>query len=152
LLLAGILLATGLYKGINLLSFLGMGMAATWLIHLIWTGRGLRRLAFRRWTNEWVFAQRSFILSHEVINQGRQTQFGLSLEDRGSSHFWSWLIPKLDKEAKIQFHTEMVITPRGIYSWLPAGVRTGFPFGLVERCVRAEAGEEFVVLPRLGRL
>ncbi|HEV2945911.1 MAG TPA: DUF58 domain-containing protein [Gemmataceae bacterium] len=152
LLLTGILLATGLYKGINLLSFLGMGMAATWFIHLIWTGLGLRRLGLRRWTDGWVFAQTPFILSHEVINHGRRPQFGLSLEDRGAGHFWSWFIPKLEKGAKIQFHTEMALPRRGLYDWQPTGLRTGFPFGLVERCLSAEAEKEFVVLPRLGRL
>jgi uncharacterized protein (DUF58 family) len=152
LLLTGILLATGLYKGINLLSFLGMGMAATWLIHLISTGRGLRKLGLRRWTNGWVFAQTPFILSHEVINHGRRPQFGLSLEDRGAGHFWSWFILKLEKGEKIQFHTEMALPRRGLYDWQPTGVRTGFPFGLVERCLSAEAEKEFVVLPRLGRL
>jgi len=129
-----------------------MGMAATWLIHLISTGRGLRKLGLRRWTNGWVFAQTPFILSHEVINHGRRPQFGLSLEDRGAGHFWCWFIPKLEKGEKIQFHTEMALPRRGLCDWQPTGVRTGFPFGLVERCLSAEAEKEFVVLPRLGRL
>ena len=152
LLLTGLLLATGLYKGINLLSFLGMGMAVTWLIHLIGTGRGLRKLGLRRWTNGWVFAGRPFVLSHEVINHGRRNQRGLSLEDRGRSHSWSQFISQLDKGGKIQFQTEMVLPERGVYDWQPMSLRTGFPFGLVERYVYGPAEEEFVVLPRLGRI
>jgi uncharacterized protein (DUF58 family) len=152
LLLTAFLLATGLYKGINLLSFLGMGMAVTWLIHLIGTGRGLRKLRVRRWTDGWVFAKTPFVVSHEVINHGQRRQWGLSLEDRGRSHSWSQFISQLDKGSKIKFQTEMVFPERGVYDWQPTSLRTGFPFGLVERSVHGPAEEEFVVLPRLGRI
>lgn len=152
LILTGILLGTGLYKGINLLSFLGMMMAVTWLVHLIWAGRGLRYLELRRWMTGWVFARTPFTLTIEVANGGRRRQFGLILEDRRAGQLWSWFFPKLERGAKIQLQAELTIERRGIYTSQPLIVRSGYPFGLVERRIGAFQDEEFVVFPRVGRV
>src|SRR5216684_2954838 len=109
LLLTGILLATGLYKGINLLTFLGMAMAATWLIHLAWAGRGLRHMGLRHNTNEWVFAETPFTSILEVTNGGRRPQFGLMVENQCADQIWSTFIPRLDPGAKIKIQTEVMI-------------------------------------------
>jgi uncharacterized protein (DUF58 family) len=141
-----------LYKGINLLTFLGMAMTATWLIHLVWAGRGLRYLRLRHKTSEWVFAETPFTLTLEVINDGRQAQFGLTVENQCADQKWSYFIPRLDPGAKIRFQSEVMIPRRGIYTRQSTSIRSGFPFGLVERSIRTIDDEEFVVFPRRGQV
>ena len=152
LILTGILVGTGLYKGINLLTFLGMAMAATWLIHLAWAGRGLRHMGLRHNTNEWVFAETPFTSILEVTNGGRRPQFGLMVENQCADQIWSTFIPRLDPGAKIKIQTEVMIPRRGIFANQASTIRSGCPFGLVERSIRTIQDEEFVVFPRRGRV
>ena len=152
LVLAGILWGTGLYKGINLLSFLGLLMLAAWMIQWLGARRRLRHLGLRRWTDELVFAETPFTLTVEVSNPDRRARFGLIVEDQGADHFWSSFIPRLEGETKSQLHADMVLGRRGIYAWQALRARCGFPLGLVEQRLTVGAGEEFVVFPRLGRL
>ena len=152
LVLTEILIGTGLYKGINLIIFLGMVMAATWLIHLVWAGRSLRFLGLRHKNSEWVFAETPFTLSLEVANSGRRTQFGLTVENQCADQTWSYFIPRFDRGVKIRFQTEVMIPRRGIYANQTSAIRSGFPFGLVERSIRTTEDEEFVVFPRRGRV
>jgi uncharacterized protein (DUF58 family) len=147
---AGILWVSGLYKGINLLSFLGLLMMTACVIQWLGARRRLRGLGSRRWTDELVFAQAPFNLSVEISNPGRRAQFGLTVEDHGSDH--SWFVPRLDAGAKKQFHADMVLNRRGLYTLQALRIRSSFPFGLVEACVSAGTDEELVVFPRLGRL
>ena len=152
LVLAGILWGTGLYKGINLLSFLGLLMLAAWMIQWLGARRRLSHLGLRRWTDNLVFAETPFTLTVEVSNPDRQARFGLVVEDQGADHFWSSFIPRLEGKAKSQLHADMVLGRRGIYAWPALRARSGFPLGLVEQRLTVGTDEEFVVFPRLGRL
>jgi uncharacterized protein (DUF58 family) len=152
LVLAGILWGAGLYKGINLLSFLGLLMMSAWMIQWLGARRRLRRLGLRRWTDDLVFAETPFTLTVEVSNPGRRSCFGLVLEDQGAEHFSSSFIPRLEPGAKKQFQADMVLERRGVYPWHPLRARSGIPLGLVEQRLSVGDEEKFVIFPRLGRL
>ena len=152
LVLAGILWGTGLYKGINLLSFLGLLMLAAWMIQWLGARRRLRHLGLRRWADDLVFAETPFTLTIEVSNPDRRARFGLVVEDQGADHFWPSFIPRLEGEAKSRLRADMIVGRRGVYAWQALRARSGFPLGLVEQRLTVGTDEEFVVFPRLGRL
>src|SRR2546427_707659 len=95
LVLAGILWGTGLYKGINLLSFLGLLMLAAWMIQWLGARRRLSHLGLRRWTDNLVFAETPFTLTVEVSNPERRAPFGVVGEDHGAAPLWASFIPPL---------------------------------------------------------
>ena len=144
--------ATGLYKGINLFTFLGVLLASTWLVQLLFAGRRLRYLDVQRRIRGWAFAQTPFTFTVCLNNPTRRTQSGLTVEDRGLGHFWSWFVLRLGAHARLEFQAEMLLRKRGLYDWPPIAIRSGFPLGLVERRVHRRSGDELVVFPRLGRL
>jgi uncharacterized protein (DUF58 family) len=150
--LAAILWGTGLFKGINLLSFLGLLMLAAWNIHWFGARRSLRHISLRRWTDDLVFAHTPFMLMIEATNSGRRPRFGITVEDQGANHYWSSFVPKLEAGGKSQLRAEMVIERRGAYGWAAPAAWSGFPLGLIEQRLSVGNDEAFVVFPRLGQL
>ncbi len=152
LIFAAALWATGLYKGVNLVTLLGTFMLATWGFNIALAGRRLRRLRLRRWAEVPVFAQTPFTVWVELVNPKRKAEIGVRLEDRGPSHSMGWFVSHLDPVQKIQFCQKLVLPCRGRYAWEPLSARTSYPLGLAERRVSGGSGEELIVFPRLGRL
>jgi uncharacterized protein (DUF58 family) len=152
LILTTFFLGTGLNKGINLLTFLGMIMTATWLLHLVWAGSGIRYLELRNGAIGDVFAQTPFFLTLELRNRSRRSQSGIRIENQLANQIWSYFVPPLVRGGKISFKTEVTLPHRGIFPGQVVRIRCGFPFGLVERSIRIVSGEEFVVFPRRGQL
>ena len=89
LVLAGILWGTGLYKGINLLSFLGLLMLAAWMIQWLGARRRLSHLALRRWTDNLVFAETPFTLTVEVSMYAVNTHEYCVIPPRSETTFGS---------------------------------------------------------------
>jgi uncharacterized protein (DUF58 family) len=50
------------------------------------------------------------------------------------------------------FRQTLILPKRGHYAWGPLWAWSRYPFGLVRRGAQLVAGEEVIVLPRLGRL
>lgn len=146
------LLGMGWLKGINLLLLLGYLMLFLWGMNFALAGRRLKRLQARRSIAGPVFAQAPFTVSIEVFNPQRRAPFGFWVEDPSPGGEASWFLVQLRWHETARWQREITIPRRGSYPWQPLGARSGYPFGLVQRLVPLTAAEEFVVLPRLGKL
>ncbi len=145
------LMATGLFKGINLITLLACLMAVVWVLPLL-RGSGLRRLAGRRLLEEPVFAGEPFTLEAELENLHRRDRTGLVLTDQAAGREVGWPVPLLPARATTGWRCQVTLPRRGRYQVGPLAVSTSLPFGLVVRGRVLEPARELVVLPRLGTL
>jgi uncharacterized protein (DUF58 family) len=149
---ASALLLVGLLKSINLITLLGCLMLALASLNFFLAGRGLRRLRVRRRIAGPVFAQTPAAVTLEVTGPARRGLPGVRLEDCGGEHGLAWFVPQLAAGQTLRFCEPVTLPARGRYAWGPFVAASGYPFGLVQRRVTLVAGEDLVVLPRLGRL
>jgi uncharacterized protein (DUF58 family) len=151
LLAGGVLLATGVFKGINLVVLLACLLIATWVVNAVGARRNLRGLAVRRRVGRAVFAGVPARRTIEVARAGKGLAVGLRVEDAGPPH-QGWYIPSL-AGGQTAVRTDPITWPRrGRHPWEAPRVRSAFPFGLAEAAVRPRAPGSVVVFPALGRL
>jgi uncharacterized protein (DUF58 family) len=146
---------TGLARGINLLTLLGCLMAVVWILHVFSSLRRLRGLTGRRSLEEPIFARTPFSWSVEIANPPptpRSPRLGLLVEDKGATPKAGWRIPVLAPGGTARFQDQLSCRRRGHSSLGPLVVSSRLPFGLVARRRVLLPREEFIVLPRLGRL
>lgn len=152
LLVAAVLWATGIAKGINLIALLGSILLATWLLNAVAARRRLRGLHARRWIEDPVFAGISACVTIEVGRPRGHLREGIAVRDHGDNHE---IVQALPERASLQrWRTEHLVTVprRGVYHWQPLELVSAYPFGLVSAKASFGRGEKVIALPRLGRI
>jgi uncharacterized protein (DUF58 family) len=149
LITAGLLLAAGLFKAVNLLTLLACCLLAALLLNGLLSG-GLRRLKSRRRLLGPLVAGQPCPVVVETANAGRPL-VGVRLEDSGPNHFLHWFADRLPGGASA-FRGSVVLPRRGRYMCRPVMAERGHPFGLVLRRRELGPAEEWIVWPRLGAL
>jgi uncharacterized protein (DUF58 family) len=142
------LLATGLFRSINLINLLACFMLAA-LLHNLWSARRqLRSLRGQRFVEQALFAQTTSPVTLEISNGRARAAHGLALIQQGEMEF----IANLRGRQTVDVNMPLLFPERGRHTLGPYRVRCGFPLGLAEfeRILAAE--EEIIVLPRLGTL
>jgi uncharacterized protein (DUF58 family) len=152
LLLSAILLALGLYKGINLLCLLAYVMLACLAVNLLLAGRRLNYLSGNRRIEELAFAGEPFAVELRAVNSGWTVQFGVGVEDEAPQRGGFAFSSRLASGQTLLHRREVVLPKRGRYAWGPLTAVSGYPFGLAQRRCVLTAGEDVLILPRLGRL
>lgn len=148
LLVAGLLWGTGLYKGVNLLTLLGILMTVAWAMNLVLARRRLRHIYARRWVRGPVFAGAPTVIKAEVRNDGGRDALGIRLVDGGPSPSPGWFLVRLAPGERRRFRREAIFPYRGRHASDCAEVSTGYPLGLVECSAARGNDEEILVLPR----
>lgn len=146
------LLAIGLHRSINLLTLLAYALLMLFVLNLLAAKRSLRGVGVRRRLAEWLHARTPCSVEVQVSNTGRRPRWGLRLEDRGPDHVAAWFADWLPGRGSQSFRQNVILPRRGRYSWGEVTLRSGYPFGLVERRAVLVPGEEVIVLPRVGWL
>jgi uncharacterized protein (DUF58 family) len=152
LVLSAFLLALGLYKGINLLCLLAYVMLACLGVNLLLAGRRLNHLRGGRRIEERAFAGEPFAVELRAANMGRTVQFGVGLEDEAPQQAGFAFSARLASGQTLLHRREVILPARGRYAWGPLTAVSGYPFGLAQRRCPLTAGEDVLILPRLGRL
>jgi len=152
--LGAVLLVQGYLRGVNLVALLACLLLALWVVNILWTTLQfrLRNLRMARRIEGPVFAGEPFQVELSISNPLRRNQPGLRLIDRGSHHWHEWFVAMLRSGAQLRSRYEATLPRRGRYYWPELVLRTGYPFGLIQRTLRVDLDESTVVLPRLGRL
>lgn len=153
LITGALLWAIGVYRGINLLTFVGILLAVAWAGNA-WSARRrrLRNLRVRRWFGGPAFAGEPVSVGLELSNSGDATERGIRLHDAGPDHDASFFAVQLRGGQRRVWRHELTVSRRGRYEMAPLEASSGHPFGLAERVVAAGKGDSLVVFPRLLRL
>jgi uncharacterized protein (DUF58 family) len=146
------LLAIGLFKGINLITFLACLLLAVWIMNWLSAWRALRRLGGERRLEEPLFAGTPTPLEVVLSNPRRRAQVGLVVEDRGPEQLLTWPVTRLPGRGSTRLCQEIVCRRRGSYPLGPLVVSTALPFGLARRSLVLADQRRVTVLPQLGRL
>jgi uncharacterized protein (DUF58 family) len=152
--LAAVLIIQGYLRGVNLVALIACLLFALFLVNLVWVlvVVRLRRQAVRRRIDGPVFAGEPFDVTFEVNNPLQRSQPGLRLIDQGSHHRFDWFMPMLRPGVQLRRTFTAILPRRGRYYWPALMLRTGYPFGLVQRVLRFDTGDSTIVLPHLGQL
>jgi uncharacterized protein (DUF58 family) len=152
LLSAVVLLGTGLYKGINLLTLLACLMLAVWALHGWSSARRIRMLRGRRCVQEPVFAGKPAALEVVLQNTWQGAQVGVVIEERGPSGPLVRPVPTLGGGASTAIRWEIVGAGRGLVTVGPLTASSRLPFGLFRRSATLAPEEQVWVLPALGQV
>jgi uncharacterized protein (DUF58 family) len=152
LLIAATFWATGVFKGINLVTLLAYLMLVIWMLNFLGARRRLRRLRLHRWVEQPIFANTPIHITFEAASFTASFPLGVRLEDRGPDHSRTWFVPWGRERTSYRFQDTIRLPRRGWYEWQPPQATTGYPFGLVEGTLSAGAVERKLVFPQLGRL
>jgi uncharacterized protein (DUF58 family) len=152
LLVAGVMLGLGIHRRINLLMLLGDALLVMAVLNGWAARRTVRGLRARRRIGEWLFARTACVVEVQLSNPSRRARLGLRLEEKGGEQVATWAVDRLPGLGSVTWRREVVPSRRGRFTWEAVWASSGYPFGLVERCVPLTAEESVVVLPRLGWL
>jgi uncharacterized protein (DUF58 family) len=152
LLVTIILLATGIFKGINLVTLLACVMIATWGTNAWGARTRLRNLRAARWIEGPAFAASPLVVHWQLEQTGKKPAFAIRLEDRPPKEEWSCFVPKARPGQTVRGRRTINVPRRGRWQWPGLQLSSAFPFGLVRGCLQATPNESLIVLPRLGRL
>lgn len=147
-----IFLATGVLKGINLVSLLACFMLVAWLLNGLTARFYLRRVSLRQFVDTPVFAGEKTTVRMDLASTGRRTLASLDIVDQGTAHRKVWHLPWLRSGEPARLRHMIVAPRRGRYAFEPIRVSSSFPFGLVEGSVRRAGVGEVCVYPALGKL
>jgi uncharacterized protein (DUF58 family) len=146
------LFMTGLFKGINLLVLLAYLLAGIWLLNRLLLRSAMRRIRGRRLPPGPIFAGKAIDLSIELACTGRRAVRGLIVVDNGAGHRRRWLLLSLKPGQPLRIRHRETFPNRGRHRVDALHARSSFPFGLSSSGADLATVEEWIVLPRLGRI
>lgn len=150
MLAAGLMLFTGILKGINLVIVLSYVLVGLWAINFWLARRAVRGVSARR-------------LPRIPVQAGVPTEWNLEIRDDGSRRgTWTllervgeagaaWLIVR-SGPAVFRPRVRATFPRRGRYTLEPLVARSTFPFGLASRTTQLLGTDELIVLPRPARV
>jgi uncharacterized protein (DUF58 family) len=148
---AGILLFTGILKGINLVIVLAYLLVALWVMNLWFARRAVQGLSARR-------------LPRPPVQAGVPTEWPIEIRDDGpAGGTWvleervgeasaSWLIVRRGSGAVFRPRVRATFPRRGRYTLEPLAARSSYPFGLVGQSTQILPPDELIVLPKPARV
>lgn len=148
---AGLMLAIGILKGINLVIVLAYLLAGLWVINFLLARRSVRGLSARRLPRPPVQAGIPAEWQIEVRDDGPPAGSWV-LEERVREAAAAWLVVRRGSGTVIRPRLRATFPRRGRYTIEPLTARSTFPFGLVGSRVRLLPAEELIVLPRPARV
>jgi uncharacterized protein (DUF58 family) len=152
LLIALILEFLGIYKGVNLLCLLADVMLVILLLNVLLASRGLRRVYGVRRIKGPALAGEPFAVELRAVNTGNRTRYGFELVDQEPERKAFAFAARMASGQTLIHRREVTLPIRGRHAWGPLDAVSAYPFGLAERRLPIAAGEEVLVLPRVGRL
>lgn len=145
------LLATGLAKGINLITLLACMLLATIALNALLSARQLRRVRVRRLDTESPFARTPWSWTVQVMNTSNGSARGVRVQ-AGGEHGPRVFLDELPAGQTTVLHAEVVFPQRGLLPEGPLQLTSGYPFGLAQLTHGAGTGRDLIVLPQLGAL
>jgi uncharacterized protein (DUF58 family) len=142
------LLATGLFRSINLINLLSCFMLTALALNLWSARRQLRLLRGYRIAEQAFFAQAPSPVTLEISNCLSRHLRGLRLVQQKQERFIASLRGKETADVSIP----LLFPRRGRFKLSPFRVRSGYPLGLADFRQILVPEEEIIVLPRLGNL
>ncbi|HKA06125.1 MAG TPA: DUF58 domain-containing protein, partial [Gemmataceae bacterium] len=148
---AGVLLFTGILKGINLVIVLAYLLVGLWVMNLWFARRAVRGLSARR-------------LARPPIQAGVPTEWPIEIRDDGpAGGAWvleervgdtsaSWLIIRRGSGAVFRPRVRATFPRRGKFTLEPLAARSSYPFGLIGRSTQILPADELIVLPKPARV
>jgi uncharacterized protein (DUF58 family) len=149
---AGLLLLTGFYKGINLLVLLGYIFLVVWFFNYLLTRRELRSLKLARGEVPALFVGEPVFLALLLRHRTGHAIRGVQITDSFDDAPFGWVIARADGRREIRLTARIVPRRRGIINLGPVMSRFGFPFGLIEREMELLPVETHRVCPAPGTL
>jgi uncharacterized protein (DUF58 family) len=149
LLSTGLLLLTGVLKGINLVIVLAYLLLALWALNLVLARYPIRRLRAERsalptliagQTAEWFL----------TIHNAEPTRGYWMLDEHAGPADATWLVPP--ELPAVQVRMVATYPRRGRYPLAPLQASCGYPFGLCRRTVALLPAAEFIVQPQPARV
>lgn len=151
LLAAGLMLFTGILKGINLVIVLAYLLIALWGINLWLARKSIRGLSARRLARPPVQAGEPVEWAIEIqddgVNRGAWT-----LEERVRESCASWLVFRSGAAAAFRPRIRAMFPSRGKYTIVPLIARSTYPFGLIGRSLELLPADEIISLPKPARV
>lgn len=147
---AGVMLFTGVLKGINLVIVLAYGLIGLWAVNLFLARRALRGLSARRPAHPPVMAGLPAEWAIDIFDAG-PAGGNWALTERVGEREFSWLVLRTGP-GQMRAYARGTIERRGRYIIAPLTGRSSFPFGLWTWTVELLPADELIVLPRPARV
>lgn len=152
LLASAVMIGVGLHKGINLLVLVGycFPVLVTW--NAVAATRGMPQITVCRRFGGPLFAAAPVGLELHIHNVSSTVSGANQLEEAGAHHRLTWNVPPLAPGETLCLRGKLLLPSRGEYLAGPISAMNDYPFGMVERRIRALPSERWLVLPKLGSL
>ncbi|MBO0697875.1 MAG: DUF58 domain-containing protein [Zavarzinella sp.] len=151
LLAAGVMLFTGILKGINLVIILAYVLIGLWVINLWLARRAVFGITARRPSRQPLQAGVPAEWTLEVRDDGPAAGMYV-LEERVGQAAASWLVVRAGRGSAYRPRVRATFPRRGRYTLEPLTVRSSYPFGLAGRTISLLPPDEIIVLPRPARV
>src|SRR5215213_3343996 len=151
LLAAGLMLFTGILKGINLVIVLGYVLVGLWVLNLLLARRAVQGVSARRPPRHPLQAGVAAEWPLEIRDDGPAGGTYV-LEERVGGSAASWLVVRAGHGAAFKPRVRATFPRRGRYTLEPLTVRSSYPFGLAGRVVALLPADDVIVLPRPARV
>ena len=151
LLAAGIMLFTGILKGINLVIVLAYILAGLWAMNLLLARRALHGLSARRPPRPPLEAGVPTEWPVEIRTTG-PVAGNVVIEERVGDAAASWLVVRGGAAGVVRPRVRATFPRRGRYTLEPLAARSSFPFGLAGWTTTLLPADEVIVLPRPARV
>jgi len=151
LLAAGLMLFTGILKGINLVIILAYVLIGLWVINLVMARRAVQGITARRPPRPPLQAGVPAEWPLEIRDVGPAGGTYV-LEERIGGSAAEWLVMRAGRGAAFKPRVRATFPRRGRYTLEPLSVRSSYPFGLAGRVVPLLPADEVIVLPRPARV
>jgi uncharacterized protein (DUF58 family) len=151
LLLSAGMLATGLLKGINLITLLGCILLAVALCNFYLARRQIEDVTAARELPDFVVAGAAGRWRIRLAVDDGRTHVGLTVHDPGLGEPLDWFVDALPPEGST---VDQALLPRerGVFDLPPLIVSSGYPLGLAALRRSFGAGDQVHVAPRLGTI
>ncbi len=143
------MILAGSYKLINLLILLGYFMLVLLALNAWLARRSAYRIQLQRARSEPVFAGSESARFMTVTNTATRNT-SITVFEKSAAHRVEVFVPVLAPGETRNVTVPLQPAKRGVYHTSPLLVIAGYPFGLINYAVAAEAAEDLVVLPTLG--
>ena len=150
-LVAGLIVAAGWWKGINLLLLLGDLLLALVGVNAWLAYRAVRGVTASRRPPPVAFAGETVRHAVEVVNRAPRPATVL-VADPTPGQSARWLLAPLPAGGRSTLRTEFAFPTRGRYPVGPLAVESEYPLGLARWTAEAELPGEVIVLPAVGRV
>lgn len=147
----GLLWLVGLLKGINLILLLAYILLALWALNWFAVRRSAKSFLAARRGLPVAFAGDTVTWELTVMPIGKPI-LGAAVSDAIGDDTLTWGGLLLRPGEPTRLRRRWPVGSRGARKLGPVVVRTAYPFGLFERSIECETGDEWVVLPRIGTI